>query len=174
VLNVYAQSAAIAAVKPAPTLSFPEPVDAALIMETLAKTMGFSFENNGVSAMLNKGAYFHGSALDQVKDCAVAADINYTVDRGTLSIWPRNGYRKRTPVKISRETGMVGYPSFSSMGLTLTTLFNPDLEAGGRVEVVSDLPVACGIWIVFRVSHSIESETPDGAWFTQVECYPNV
>lgn len=169
VFNVTALAAAYESVKAVPAQSHPGGVDAAVIMADLAKTMGFVFENNGVSVILQDRT-FNGTAMQQVKECAQAAQINYTVECGKLAIWPRTGFRAGTPVKISPETGMVGYPSFSSKGIVLTTLFNPNVNLGGRVDVTSDLTVACGIWNTFYVAHVLESETPNGQWFTQVQC----
>lgn len=170
VFNVVALSAALAAVKPVPPSSYPNTVDAAEVMSDLANLMGFAFENNGVSFTLNS-PYFAGTALEQVKACARAANIYYTADRGKLSIWPKTGARPGEPVEINVDKDMVGYPSFSGDGIGLTTLFNPNLQLGGRVNVKSILPVACGIWNIFKIVIDIEAEMPGGRWFTSVDCY---
>lgn len=169
VFNVLALAAAFDSVKPVPPSSYVGSVDAANVMTDLAKLMGITFENNGVSVMLSN-AYFSGDAMTQVRECARAARINYTVDRGKLAIWPGSGFRVGDPVPISPATGMMGYPSFSSDGIMVSTLFNPNVQLGGRVNVTSDLTVACGVWNVFKVAHVLESETPNGQWFTQIGC----
>lgn len=158
------------AIKPVAPRSYKGTVDAADVMADLAKQMGLAFENNGVSVMLSN-AYFSGTAWEQVKACGEAAQIYYTVSLGKLAIWPRTGYRAGAPIKVSPATGMVGYPDFSSQGLVLTTLYNPDMELGRQVDVTSDITVACGVWNVYSVVHTLESETPNGQWFTQVNCY---
>jgi len=170
VFNVVALAAAFESVRSVPAKDHAGSVDAAVIMSDLANTMGFAFENNGVSVILQDRT-FSGTAMMQVRECAQAAQINYTVDRGMLAIWPRTGYRPGEPIKVSPATGMIGYPSFSSQGIVLTTLFNPDIALGRRLDVSSDLTVACGIWNVFSIAHMLESETPNGHWFTQVACY---
>ncbi|MBR8479456.1 baseplate hub protein [Burkholderia cenocepacia] len=172
-LNIIGYAGLIQAVKPVGALSYVGTVDVATVMEELAKTMGLTFENNGVQVQLSN-PYFPGTALAQVRACARAADINYLIDRDTLAIWPRAGARATTgdvPL-ISPETGMRGYPTFSSNGLGISTEFNPNIKNGGQVKVQSSLPVACGIWNVFDLSHALESEVPDGAWFTQLSAYP--
>jgi hypothetical protein len=50
----------------------------------------------------------------------------------------------------------------------LTTIFNPDVVIGGMIQVQSSLTPACGQWIATQISHSLESETPDGQWFTHI------
>lgn len=170
VFNITALAAAIQAVKPVNALSYRGPTDVAMIMQSLATTMGFAFENNGVQVQLSS-PYFAGTAYQQTKACAKAANIYFTIDRGTLSIWPKTSNRSGDPIQISMATGMVGYPIFSGNGIVLTTQFNPDLILGGQVNVTSSLTVANGVWNVFSVVHELESETPNGTWFSQVQCY---
>lgn len=172
-LNINALSALAAAVKPVGANSWKGSVDVAVIMETLADTMGFVFENNGVTAQLSN-PYFPGTALAQVKACAKAANIRYSTDLGTLAIWPKNGFREGDIPIISKETGMVGYPLFSSNGMSVHSIFIPNIKGGSKVTVQSTLSVANGTWIVGNVVHNLESERPGGAWFTQLACYPNV
>lgn len=168
-LNVIAVAGLAASLKPVGAISFQGQADVATIMSGLAQTMGFAFENNGVQVQL-ANPYFPGTALAQARACARAADIYMTIDRGTLAIWPKTAARAQdgdVPL-ISVATGMVGYPAFSSNGISLTTLFNGQIKPGGQVQVQSSLPVANGTWFVSEVTHMLESETPNGQWFTRV------
>lgn len=145
-------------------------VDVAVIMADLAKEMGKTIENNGVSVILRDRTYT-GTALTQAIEAARDAQININVDRNTLAIWPKDKYRKNEPVEISAKTGMVGYPAFSGQGVMCTTLFNPEIACGRPVKVESTMKVASGTWNPVAVFHILESEIPSGAWFTQVYTY---
>jgi hypothetical protein len=169
-LNILAQAAQVDAIKPVAARSYPGSVNAAGIMADLAQQMGLAFENNGVNVQLSN-AYLPGTALDQVKACARAANISYTIDRGVLAIWPLAGARMAEPVLISPATGLVGYPAFSSGGIVFTTLYSPALSLGGKVNVQSSLGVANGEWNVFSYAHMLEAQMPNGQWFTQVQCW---
>ena len=169
VLNVIAFSAFNAAVTPVGARSYIGSVDAANVMADLAKAMGLTFENNGVSVMLSN-PYFPGTALAQSDACAQAAGIRYTIDRGVLAIWPKNGVRTGETVLVSPETGMVGYPVFSDTGIVVDSMFISSIKNGAQVKVVSSITPACGLWNVRGVVHTLESESPDGAWFTQLAC----
>ncbi|HDR8932812.1 baseplate hub protein [Burkholderia vietnamiensis] len=172
-LNVIGVAGAAAALKPVSALSLPGVADVATIMRGLAQTMGMDFENNGVQVQLSN-PYLPGTALMQVKACARAADIYYTIDRNVLAIWPKSGARRRavdTPV-ISPETGMAGYPTFSSNAIQATTEFNHNIIPGGSVRIQSSLTPATGVWYVSEVVHTLESETPNGQWFTHVTARP--
>lgn len=169
VLNVTAMAGLKDALKPVPALSFNGPVDVAQVMIGLAATMGLTFENNGVSVMLSHPNY-PGTALEQVRACAKEASINYVIDRDILAIWPLKGFRSAPVPVISSDTGMVGYPSFTGSGVSVTNIFTPGIRMGGRVEVKSQIVPANGIWNVLSVIHNLECETPGGQWFTHLEC----
>jgi hypothetical protein len=172
-LNVIGVGGLASALKPVQALSYTGATDVAQIMQTLAQTMGLAFENNGVSVMLSN-PYLPGAALQQVRACARAANIFFAIDRGTLAIWPKTKTGNQQParngdaVTISTATGLVGYPTFSSNGIVLTTAFNPQIRIGGTAQVESSLPVANGKWIVNQIMHNLQSETPGGQWFTQI------
>jgi hypothetical protein len=166
-LNISAIGGLAASLKPIAASSYPGSADVGTIMQQLATLAGVGFVNNGVSVQL-ANPYFPGTALNQIRECADAADINFTIDTGVLYIWPKGGTRNSGVTLISPETGMVGYPAFSSNGLMLTTIFNPSVVIGGKIQVQSSIQAACGQWIATQISHSLESETPGGQWFTHI------
>lgn len=155
-------------IKPVAPNSYPGSVDAAVVMSNLAAQMGYAFENNGVSVILST-PYFAGALKDQAVSCARAAHINWIIDDSTLVIWPKNGSRSGASALITKDTGMVGYPSYGSgdYGIEVKTLFNPSLRIGKTVLIYSkEIDVANGEWVTFNITHNLESETPDGEWFT--------
>jgi hypothetical protein len=171
VFNIIALASVVDAVKPVGARSYIGAVDAAVMMKDLADTMGLAFENSRNLSVMLTNQYLPGTALQQVKDVAEAADIGYSIEYGKLVIYPKNSYRELgEPIEISPDTGMVGYPSFASQGVSITTLFNHDLVMARKVRIKSDLAPACGEWVTYSVAHSLESETPNGQWFTQVDC----
>lgn len=169
--NILAYVGMDAALKPVAPSSYNSPsADVATIMADLAKTMGLDFENNGVQVKLSY-PYFPGTALMKVRACASAARIHYWIDRGTLAIWAEDTGREGEMPLISPETGIVGYPSLSSKGMTIRTLFNSSIRVGGDIIVESSIPMACGKFRVGTFAHSLSSELPGGPWFTTLECY---
>ena len=170
-LNVTANGGGLASLKPVNALSFQGTADVASIMQGLAQTMGFGFENNGVNVKL-QNPYFAGTALAQMRACARAANIYAQIDRDVLAIWPKNGSRGGEVPVISAATGMIGFPKFSSNGIQVATLFNPSLRIGQRIQLQSSLTPACGTWEVFGLAHSLDSETPNGHWFSSFLAIP--
>jgi hypothetical protein len=71
--------------------------------------------------------------------------------------------------RIAPDTGMVGYPTYTSTGLIVNTVFNPVVRQGALVKVESSLVPACGTWKVVSVTHDIEALMPSGKWLTQLQ-----
>jgi len=167
--NVLAYSGLGAAVKPVGATSYKGSVAVVDIMRTFASEMGLVFEDGGVDVKL-ASPYFPGTTLSKVRACAMAANCCWIIDRGVLAIWPRDGARSGVVPLVSPDTGMVGYPSLSSKGMTVKMLFNWNIRGGGPVAIKSSIPMANGTWTVGRVEHDLSSETPDGPWFTNMDC----
>jgi hypothetical protein len=162
-LHITAHAGLFEAVKTTAPMSFPGVADVATIMQSLAVQNGYTFENNGVTVKLST-PYFHGSPKQQMEDCATAADINWTLDTGTLAIWPKGGSRGGAIPLIAASTGMIGYPSNYDVGIAVRTLFNPQIGFGKKCQVQSGLPFANGTFVMFGIAHDLESETPNGKW----------
>lgn len=171
-LHVQARLGERAALAAVPPRSFKGGVDVASVMSQIARDAGFTFENNGVDVKLSD-IYLSNTALEQIKDLAKWAGIDYYLDDGVLAICPKNVPRGGLVPSISRDTGLVGYPTFDGFGLNFQTLFNPAVTFGGKVAVVSDVPQANGQWFVSSVAHMLDSEKPDGAWYSQIRALPN-
>lgn len=171
-LEMMAHAGLLEAVKPISPRSYQGSADAALIMADLAKAMNVAFENNGVSVQL-ANPYFSGTAWQQALTCAYAANINMALHNGILAIWPRDGARAGGIPLITADSGLVGYPSFSSKGISLTSVFNPNIFAGCQIDVRSTLIGASGRWNVYSVTHEISSESPGGPWYTHLDAVPD-
>lgn len=168
-MEIQAHTGLIAALKPVQPSSFKGAADVGLIMSGLAKLAGFDFENNGVSVQL-ANPYFSGSARQQIEACARAANINWIIDDNKLAIWPKGGSRGGLVPLISKDTGMVGYPAQTDNGIAITTLYNPQVAFGSKINVQSSITPANGIWAIFSLAHDLEAEVPNGKWFTSMQC----
>ena len=158
---------------PVPATSWPGTVPVATILKALATQMGWTLENNGVTAVL-RDQYLPGTGMQQILRTADNAHVDVFVDGKTLAIWPRGGNRgqKQIPL-ISPETGMIGYPAYTQQGCDVRMIYNPYVLAGGQIKVQSALKPACGVWPVTALEHTLESETPGGAWETRAKCVLN-
>jgi len=150
--------------------SFKGATDVSTVLAYLAKQMGLVFEGNGVSVILSN-PYFSGSYRSQAQRAVDAANIDWIIDNGILSVWPKNRARKGQVIVVAPDTGMIGYPAFTSQGLMLQTSFNPAIRFGGKIKVVSTLTPANGVWAVGAVDHLLDSRTPNGKWQSTISAY---
>lgn len=171
-LSIQARSGYVQAITPIVPTSFKGSIDVASVMAQLATTAGLSFENNGVNIQLTD-IYLANTALEQIKDLAQMANIDFYLDDKTLAICPKNVPRGTLIASISPQSGLVGYPKFDGYGITFRSLFNPSVVFGGRVKIESDVIQAQGQWFVSSIHHMLESEKPGGSWFSTVRALPN-
>ena len=149
------------------------------IMAAIAGKAGLGFQDGGVTAVL-QNPYFPGTAGEQIDRCARAANASWLINNLTLYIWPQGGSMKTTEIPlISAQSGLIGYPSYSKYGVGFRIIFNPQLQYWERVQVQSNfLPggsndkqspaPATATYYIYSIVHSLQSETPDGAWFSDV------
>jgi hypothetical protein len=158
------------AVKPVPAITFSGTADVATIISGIATKAGLAFQNYGVTAKLSY-PYFAGTALTQIERCAQSAGIVCVIDDGVVAIWPRGGSRGGALPVISPTTNLVGYPVYTQSGVSLMIQYTPDIIVGGLVKVEgSSITPANGTWYCYSATHNLESEMPDGDWFTDIEC----
>lgn len=177
-LIVNAKDGALLALKPIVPTSFKGTVDVATIVSYIAEVSNMSFQNSGVSVQ-STSPYYPNTALHQLYELADHYDFNAFVETAgadananssKIIIWPKGTARPGSVPTVSPATGLIGYPMHTQNGIELTTLFNPAIGFGQSIRVESSLTPANGLWNVFRVSHDLESEMPNGKWFTSVEC----
>ena len=166
-LHIQAQSAFFNALKAIPPRSFKGGVDVASVMAQIARDLGYTFENNGVTTRL-VDVYLPNTGMEQAKDLARAAGCDLYLDDKILAITPPNVPRKVIIPLISPASGLVGYPTFDGVGVNFQTLFNPAITFGGSIKLETDVQQAAGEWVVTSVGHRLESEKPGGAWFSNV------
>jgi hypothetical protein len=159
-------------VAPASSVSYSGPVDVVTVLQNIATQMNYKLETNGVSVSLQSPC-FNGPLLQQAFDAAQHANVNIDVDptQQVIAIWPKWGSRATpNPPLISAATGMVGYPTGTTTGISVQSVFNPNIRAGMNIQVQSVLTPANGLWTAYAVSQDLASEMPDGPWFTRAEC----
>lgn len=170
---VAAQTGFVDKIKPVPPTTVQGSADVAQLMSGFAATMNATFENNGVSGIKIPNPYYPGTAMEQAARCAQAANIDWGLDDGganrILWIAPKNTPRTKPAVTISPATGMIGYPAFTDNGIILSTIYNPNIVFQGTVTVSgSQFQTANATWLVYNLTHTLESEVYGGKWETEV------
>jgi len=175
VFRVVAKSGLPQAVTSYDSTSLPGSADVAVILAKMASDNGLAFENNKVSVIGAEGQHYWGSARSQIQQCCENYNIGWTIEKNTLIIWPQNGTRTGGPTIISADTGMIGYPAYTAMGVRFRTLYNPALRFQGSVKIVladnDPIKLPISVWTVYKLEHDLSSEYPHGNWESVAESY---
>jgi len=137
-------------------------------------TPPLTFDNSAGASAVLRGQVTYGSAIHQIAKIATAARFNWKISGTTLSIWPRGGTVDDVVIDVGPNTDpeMVGYPMFWEMGLIVTSLYNPEIQIGRQMNVISSLPNANGLWQITQVQHELTTMIAKGPWFTSAQLIP--
>ena len=142
---------------------------AADLFAQFAAEAGYDYKNEGLTASV-KNAWFPGSPIEKAYKLARDLDCELIIDDGAMITLPGGQARPGRAVLLTKDTGLLGYPTFNQDGITCRCLFNPDLVYGGLIKVESIVPKASGQWKITKLSHELSAYKPGGgAWESKIE-----
>ena len=144
-------------------------VAADLLFSQYAAQAGYAFINGGV-----KGSVQHillpGSPIAKMEKLARDMACELIIDDDTITVMPAGKARFGDAVFLSKNNGLIGYPTFNQDGISCRCLYNPALRYGGLIKVDSVVPRATGIWRITRLAHKLAAYMPSGGpWESQIE-----
>lgn len=138
------------------------------LMSQFAKEAGYSYENKNITGSVSN-CVFIGSPIAKARALAKQTNIDLLIDDNKFTIQTFNAPKDGQIPLISKNTGMIGYPSFSSDGIDVKCEFNNNLKVGGYFKLESILPFATGEWQIVKLTHRLEAYQPSsGTWETTV------
>lgn len=174
-LEIEAQTGFVAAM----TAQDPETVDGKTqtggIVDKIMTPFGFTRESQGGEDVQIQNAVLQGDPLHKAWQAASQSGRELVVDDDKMLLLPETGVRQGAAVELSVETGLVGYPNFTSEGITCRSFFNPNIQYGGELHLTSALPKASGTWRITKVTHNLSAyKAGGGPWFTEIEAMARV
>lgn len=173
VFQINATSGLFAKVKPVKPTSVNKAMTVEDFVKNLAGQGGLNTEfNKGQSLGNLNNQLITGSPVDQVKKAGETVGADAMVDNETIVMLPRGEARLRPGIfTLSKDNGLIGYPSFNEEGVSITCFFNPNLTIGGIIQLDSVVPRATGRWKITRLDHSLSVNTSgEGEWRSNAEC----
>ena len=172
-MHIEAAAGSYPSLKASPPIAVKGSQSAASLIEQFAKESGYSFQNNGVTSSV-KNAVLNGDPVTKMRTVANMVGCELIVDDNQVKIQPYDkGLDQGNAVLMDKDSGMLGYPTFTSEGIKLRCLYNPDLQLGGMVDVKTVVPGAEGTWKITKLSHSlVANSNAPGDWFSEVEASP--
>lgn len=142
---------------------------AADLIKQFAKEIGYTFKNEGVAASV-RNAVFNGSPIEKARSVADEVGAELLIDDDSMILMPYDKPRSGGAVLLTPETGLIGYPSFTSDGISFSCFFNPNLKQGGQVKIENIVPRASGYWKITKLSHKLTAyRTGGGSWYSSVD-----
>ena len=183
-LDITATSAVIAAMGVATAYHNAGKTKVSEIMNWMAQQLKWEFVNADIGVNGGQEEYitdpsFNGSYWDQIQACAKAANQVVAVQgtENTTSVLKiKHTYSSFVDpaIVVSPKINMIGYPIYSSKGITVKTLFLPEVNLGSPIIIRDSIVTpANGKWIVNNVKHELESMMPNGKWQTTCGVFPN-
>ena len=121
-------------------------------LDILAKALGYTTPTlpdplpDDVQGLLPRGRAMFGKASDEMRDLAMHANSNWSIQGGELRLIAYNGYLQKQLVEINAATGMIGYPEHTEEGVRVKCLLNPSLLNNMRIRLnnkdITDLALA--------------------------------
>lgn len=139
------------------------------LFSQFSASMGYAYKNEGVTASVKNG-WYSGSPLEKAVKLAKDIGCEIVIDDSTVVVMPAGQAREGNAVLLNKDTGLIGYPTFTQDGISCRCIFNPDLLYGGLIRVESIVPRATGTWRITKLSHSLAAYVPGGGnWESQIE-----
>ncbi len=170
-LEIEAMAGYYAKLLAVPPYTFKGSIPVASILQDICRQAGFVFVNEGeTKSALNP--YLKGSPIQQIITLANSYNLNIVVNGETVTLKPAQGDTLVISV-LNKDSGMIGYPDFTSNGIRVKSEYLPTVNAGNLIKVESIVPKATGLWSVISVNHSLGAHMDNAPWFTTIEAnYP--
>ncbi|QDX29562.1 baseplate hub protein [Dickeya poaceiphila] len=171
-IEIIAQATAYERTIPFPATSVAGKTTAQDLIKGIAGAAGFSFYNADVDVAVDNQR-FDGSAIDQIQSIARAYGFNADIDVGKVTIYTGKNPIDDKVVLISADHGMIGYPIFTELGISVTCLYSPLIKVCRKIRIESDLPHVSGDYLIqVGTSHYLSSQIEGGPWFSVITATP--
>lgn len=93
-----------------------------------------------------------GTASNELDTLCRKHDLYWSVQNGYLEVIPHDEYIREVTV-VSRDTGMIGTPDITELGVHVKTLLNHNIRPNRLINVISEEEGATGLFRVNEVTY---------------------
>lgn len=170
-LEIEANSAMIAMNTPAAPYAQDKPVALQDALSQILQPTGLVVEfAESVPALQIQKARLSGTPMDQAAALlGYFPELTWYINLQRFLVRPVNAALGGDPVAISKYTGMISYPTYSTSGVTVATLFDPRIRPGLALDIQTSFDfVNRTKWVAAVLQHTLQPNTPGGQWITQI------
>lgn len=141
-------------------------------LTAILEPTGFQVElAESVPALQIEKVYFLGTPMEQANRLMnYFPELTHYTNLQRFIVRPVNGPLGGDPLPVNKGAGMIGYPTYSSSGVTLATLFDARLRLGLALDIqtTSFEFINRTKWVCSVLQHNIQPNWPGGQWVTQI------
>lgn len=157
-----------------PDFSFKGTLSLSDVLKGICNQAGYEFIDAGVTGSQTNG-YYSGTPLNQIRAVCAGGILSFAVNGKTVTVWDKYaGKVSPTRALVSAENGLIGYPVYTTNGLTIQTQYSPYIAQGEELRLETSLPGASGDYRANTVTHYLTSWEKNGAWHTVAVITPFV
>lgn len=133
------------------------------------------------SQKLSRGKVFFGASKDYLRDASKTSNAIFDVDNNVVNIRKVDSIPEGKAVLLNTETGLVGFPSQTDLGVNCKALINPQIIVSGLIQIdnasVNQKQIALGkflrplaadgVYRVIKLTHL--GDTRGQEWYTTVD-----
>lgn len=138
-----------------------------------------SMTPNGVTAghigeiqnsQLPRGKVMYGAAKNYARSVASNTDTSVSIQNEKLTFVKRTSFLPGQAIELTSNTGMIGTPNQTNIGVNVKSLLNPLIVIGGRIKIdnasVQKLKIDLNIRDAKQIAASIPApQTADGVYY---------
>lgn len=137
-------------------------------LTSIIQPQGFSLDYSDTATRYQlTDVHVTGSPLEQVSTLLRHYDeLTWFCNLQRLIVRRSKAPFNEDAIRIAADTGLQGYPVYSSSGLQFSTVFNPRLRPGAPLDVqVTDFDfINRTKWVAAVVAHQLDVNVPGGQW----------
>ncbi|WP_422930146.1 baseplate hub protein [Singulisphaera sp. PoT] len=138
-----------------------------VIARSVAQANGLTLSFQAADKQINNWSV-SGSAQQQINRLGQVGGVDAFVDNSTLVVIDSGKARDGDSVLINAQTGMVGIPQVTDIGVAVRVMINNAIQVGGSVTIESELnPAANGTFKVIQLNFEVASRDQP-FWYTLV------
>lgn len=126
------------------------------LFETLAKNLPeYSTVIIGADNQQVNNVLYQGSALQQLQSACADYGFQFKLDDTKILISPIGQPYVNQLLTISKDDNLLGYPIPSNLSCAIRVRFNPAIQFGQQVNLITDMEGYSGVWYVNGLSHNL-------------------
>lgn len=150
------------------TKGYPPGIKAKKVFDEIGDSMGLpvsSKEGVPEDAKYENGLTLQGLARDHLDNLTQKFNLEWSIQDETLQITKKTGTTKESIILLDPDSGLVGFPAKTKTGVEFTSLIQPGLKPGRRVQL--DSRIVKGVFKLRKVSH--EGDAHQGDFLSKCE-----